>query len=572
MKILTDFKINFKNDTEQKSPVFARKYENLAPLKKDTVSFGANCVTENESELKSARQTLKTLEENYEKTMTEFNQVVEKYGETLPKYIALKDKTDKTQQEEEELEKIKNELDECKQYMKKHPQGSRVKLRAKMEAYKKYCAQLELNPRTSFLYDPSVSMKNKTLLAKQKGILVPEEFAAQTGISENVLNVFLQNNKLDFEEVGSSKIRFIDSKADKNQAFVASIEPFLDRALTPFALGCKYGLQESIIAEMFRENELKIIGFDGTETKPGGILTCLIDPLDEDNIRAFEQCAKLNYHQSKYYDMVGQKGSYLSANYLSGLGFGTVKDIREAIQKGLIEGKIEKVETPKGAATKTMVDVSDRTKLRALFQDAQKSGVTQTLAELSKKTGLSQVEIRRAVEEGRLEIISEYLLFPLEGEKSTKYFDMRNPKNQAFLEIREKELARIEEQNAKRREENKILRAQKMKAAGELNSLRMSVVWVLCPKTKQTGSRLAKPDGYLCSLLKKEDEGKKLSQKEQIIVNTYRKEMWLTQGTDEYKAAHEKANEYLKLYAQGGLEAIDNEDVKQVFRLYFDED
>ena len=80
------------------------------------------------------------------------------------------------------------------------------------------------------------------------------------------------------------------------------------------------------------------------------------------------------------------------------------------------------------------------------------------------------------------------------------------------------------------------------------------------PNTKLIATQLAKQDGYLCKLLAKEDDpDETLTQKEQIKINSYRKEMWLQAGTEELNEAHKKVSAILKQYKQHGISAISEE-------------
>ena len=73
----------------------------------------------------------------------------------------------------------------------------------------------------------------------------------------------------------------------------------------------------------------------------------------------------------------------------------------------------------------------------------------------------------------------------------------------------------------------------------------------------------------MCSLLAKEAKDEDdLTTKEQITVNSYRKEMWLKSGTEELKEGFKKANEALKQFREGGLSAIEDEEVRKIFKDY----
>ena len=97
----------------------------------------------------------------------------------------------------------------------------------------------------------------------------------------------------------------------------------------------------------------------------------------------------------------------------------------------------------------------------------------------------------------------------------------------------------------------------------------MSLVWHFCPKTRSIGSDLARKDGYLCSLLAKDSsEEESLTRKEQIKVDSYRKEMWLRSGTEELKEGFKQANEVLKQVKEGGLATVEDAEIRKIFENY----
>ena len=97
----------------------------------------------------------------------------------------------------------------------------------------------------------------------------------------------------------------------------------------------------------------------------------------------------------------------------------------------------------------------------------------------------------------------------------------------------------------------------------------MALVWHFCPKTKNIGSTLAIKDGYLCQLLKKESEdNESLTRREQLKVDSYRKEMWLIAGTDELKEGFRQANSILKQIKNGNIDSIEDEEIRKILKDY----
>ena len=63
----------------------------------------------------------------------------------------------------------------------------------------------------------------------------------------------------------------------------------------------------------------------------------------------------------------------------------------------------------------------------------------------------------------------------------------------------------------------------------------------------------------------KEEE---LTKKEEAKVNSYRKQFWNTVGSDELKEGFKKANEILNLYSSKGIDAIEDDEIKAIFKQY----
>ena len=96
----------------------------------------------------------------------------------------------------------------------------------------------------------------------------------------------------------------------------------------------------------------------------------------------------------------------------------------------------------------------------------------------------------------------------------------------------------------------------------------MALAWNYCPKTRQVASNLAQDDQYLRILLEKDNNGEELTTKEQIKVNSYRKQMWQQAGSDEFKAALLRANEILTAYFESGIDSVNDDSAKEILKNY----
>ena len=98
-----------------------------------------------------------------------------------------------------------------------------------------------------------------------------------------------------------------------------------------------------------------------------------------------------------------------------------------------------------------------------------------------------------------------------------------------------------------------------------MNSLRMEIVWDLCPKTTTIASDIAKKDGYVSSIIAKNVPDEELPPKEQVVLAKYRKRFWDAAGIEEFKAAQKMASKYMKIYKTQGIDAVDNPIIREIF-------
>ncbi len=129
-----------------------------------------------------------------------------------------------------------------------------------------------------------------------------------------------------------------------------------------------------------------------------------------------------------------------------------------------------------------------------------------------------------------------------------------------------------EELQAKEKEERHQAQIERLQGLNKENSLRMKLARSMCTNTREIASNLAKQDGYLCKLLIKEDNNEEvLTPKEKIKVNSYRKKVWQLAGTEELSAALNKAAQYINEYHNGGLDAVSDENAKEIIKMYYPE-
>ena len=239
------------------------------------------------------------------------------------------------------------------------------------------------------------------------------------------------------------------------------------------------------------------------------------------------------------------------------------------VEQGILEGRIEEVETPKGKKYRTFVNLQSENNIQKFHKIMEKAPVL-TLAELSKEIGVSQKDLKEYIKDGDLDIIDEYLFIK---DSETIRIDKRNPKTQDFIQkIQfEKELKEQlkQEEKLKKQEKIKVKKQKELDLMNKIKSLRMKLVWHFCPKTRNVASILALNNGYLSKIIEKDKDNKELSKQEEVVLKTYNRSVWNNAGVDELKEAFKKANELIELYNSNGIDSIEDEEIKEMFKEYF---
>ncbi len=321
---------------------------------------------------------------------------------------------------------------------------------------------------------------------------------------------------------------------------------------------------------------LKKISIDYTHEYKGPQTAVLIDTTDEESMRLLEaeseKWARTKTKRSKYAFEAEHPCAEkeIPAGYLASLGFGNVSTLRKLVETGGLQGRIEEVQTEQGVKLKTSIDSSDPRLKGVLTSLREKNRNVASYKDLAKELGISQRRLLEDIADGKIDIIPEHM-FVFDNEY--RYIDKRTEKNKAYIEttlFEQEVIRRIEQEQAQQqREAVKQRRIQNKDALSRFQSLRMSLVWHFCPNTRSIGSDLARKDGYLCSLLAKDaSEEESLTRKEQIKVDSYRKEMWLRSGTEELKEGFKQANEVLKQVKEGGLASVEDAEIRKIFENY----
>lgn len=450
--------------------------------------------------------------------------------------------------------------------------GASSQTRAKniTEDTEKYKAKLQTNPEVAFLYDPKLTVKEKEQMASEKPYLESTFSLAKTLGLKSYLPVvkWMNEGKLDYDLIPRTLLSsgYIDTQTEQNSDFINQIQEKLPHCTSPKQMQFDFNITDGALIRMLQEGDLKPL--EATYKRGETIDSFIFDLEDETNSATLSEHTKLNPVPSeKYYKKRVTDGNikpiYVPVTYLARLGYSSAVNLAQMLKTGALPGIYEKVQTPQGPKIRAIVDIApyseSEMKLNAIRNGSKNIIST---SDLAKKLNIRKSEIDEALKNGELEIIKEYI-FPDDAKKVLVNLADNKTKDFADKKIFENKI--LQEQ---RRRNAKTKRAENARAYAPVYSLRMEIVWALCPNTRIAASKEAQNDGRLCRIIAKDTNAEELTEKEEIALNSYRKRYWQSAGTQEYEAAHKKAKEYMEIYKTQGIEAIDDPRIKAIIERF----
>ena len=234
------------------------------------------------------------------------------------------------------------------------------------------------------------------------------------------------------------------------------------------------------------------------------------------------------------------------------------KKIRHYLQNGELPGVYEKVQTPAGTKIRALVNIRPFVDSEEKLLDLRrKNDNIITTSNFAKKMQIKKMDVDEAILNGELEIIKEYIF---SDDHDKVFLNLKDEKTKNFIDKILFQKKFLVELKAQRIQEAK----EKRKLSNPYNSLRMEIVWHFSPQTRDIASAEAEKDRLASSLLVKEAQGEELTSKEEYALNSYKKRFWNIIGSEEFSAAQQKANEYIKIYKTQGIEAIDDPYVRSI--------
>ena len=426
-----------------------------------------------------------------------------------------------------------------------------------------YNEKLELNPRTAFLYNPDLSPEEKDkLLAESEGIYTFRELADELGINYKVINAWTSNGLLQSDE--TEKYSFIDAKFPKNEEFINGVKQKFQNTASASKLVSEFSISSDAMKKHIKAGTIKPVGYSEPPKSISYSHDFLIDLNDETNIETLK-----NYYRrpkpSKKYLKSDEKQIMVPVHYLQKLGYGDARSLARMVQSGSLEGKIEKVEAKPGEKPKlrVFVDISKNVRGEELLRDLRKlNSKTVSPSDFAKDMGMLVRDIKEAIVSGEIEIVDEYIF---SEDKNEILIDKTNPKNIAFMDKKFFEEELIRQQRAEKRKE------RLHNVVNPMNSLRMRLIWSMCPSTSEIASVVARGDAMASKVIAKKSNGQELSDIEDRKYRAYCKEFWNRAGSVEFDAARAKAREIMEQYKALGIDGVEDENARKVIEEFLKE-
>ncbi len=416
-----------------------------------------------------------------------------------------------------------------------------------------YNEKLELNPRTAFLYNPDLSEEEKDkLLAQNDEIYTVRDYAGKLGINSEIINTWGSNGILQLDE--TEKCIFIDSKFPKNEELINDVVQNHQNVKTASQILSEFSIPDTSMKTHIKAGTIKPVGFGEPPKIIGRWDDFLIDMDDETNIETLSKYYKLPKPSKKYFKPDGQ--TMVPVQYLQKLGYSDAMTLARMVRQGSLNGKIEKVETKPGEKPKirVLVDTSHQVKGEELLRDLRKlNSNTVSPSDFAKDLKIPLKDVRQAIVSGEVETIDEYIF---SGDSNEILINKTNPKNAAFIDKKFFEEELIRQQRTEQRKQR--LR----NTVDPMNSLRMRLIWSMCPDTKEIASNVAKSDGLTSNIIAKKDNGEELSDIEDKKYKAYCKEFWNLAGTTEFNEARAEAKKIMEQYKAFGLDGVENENAR----------
>jgi len=429
----------------------------------------------------------------------------------------------------------------------------------------KYNEQLEHNPGSAFLYNPDIKVSDRYNMAlESETVRTVGDTAQMLGVSSAALRTWAAAGCIEIDDMGAvftfgsmPHTAFIDTEFPKNKEFFNSIRPALETSVSGAQLVNLDRISPSTLQTHLKNGELKPLGFDEKPYR-ASIESVYFDLNDETNAKTITALRRITPHASKKYFKAGGH-TMVPVKYLEKLGYGDAKSLAKLVQKGKLPGTIEAVDVNGTKKYRVYVDIEPYVASEEKLIDLRKANPNvANIQELARELGMTRTEIRNAIMEGRLDIIDEYIF----SDDSGILINKATSKNAEFIDKALFEKQAAEELLQEKRAEQKRQRLKRLH--DPLASLRMKLVWSMCPNTKAIASDTAKHDGLASAVIAKRAREEELTDKEDKKYRSYCESFWAKAGAEEFTIARAKADAIIEQYKKAGVEGVQDPEAKKI--------
>lgn len=436
-----------------------------------------------------------------------------------------------------------------------------IKLEEEIKIYEEF----ENRPNAQFLYHSELTPKEKAEeIKKHPEFKTLNQIATEAG-NPNIGYLSAMHRFFMIDNVGGEQ--YIDTSYYRNKENYETLRRELGGKIPLDKLYYKHGLPEKLIKELATRGAIDRIELTNIKTGKKGYADFIPQEIEDkvENIRT------LVPKKSKFYkQLLRDKNQPLlvPVSHLSKLGYGTPKQLLDMYKKGFLRGTQEFAEKDGKKISYTRIDISSQIAEGNLDLLKRKNKNYLSVAELAKQLKVKRCEIERAIINGDLIANNEYLFSSPDKQESG--ICLYNNINRQFIEklaFEEQAKASLVTEESNKKERNK-----------SLIGLRVKIAWHLSPHTRQVALELAKDDGYLAKVIKKEarirqssddvEKTETLTKPEQIKINEYRKSFWEEAGTEEFSRASKMAYQIVNTYVEDGIDAIEDPEIRKIIEEY----
>lgn len=486
----------------------------------------------------------------------------------------LETEKEELEKEQKEIEKERKEFkkEEQKHYYKRdeYEQNSYIIERLTDLIYEKGCDLRglkkererligEINPNVEFMTDVNLNWPQRRRIARQHPeIMFLANF--EKALNDTCFTKLMHDSP--YFVVNRTNIgNFIDTSYEPNKE---NFEIVSKEGMLSYSQFCdKYGFEIQDLNRYVKEGLLTPIQLTNLKTGQKENVHVL-DANDEEHtgegIARHEALEKFLPEESRYADK-----NFVSEFYLSQLGYGTQKELFEAVQHKNLPGQIIPVKEGDKEELRAFVlykHISAKGKLA--YMRNQNKNITGT-EEFAKIAKVDMTDLEDAILSGEVQNIREYI----DGNDKNKFiFNLKNPKNIRYIH--------------KKQFEYEILRRELKRQSSEKKSLSALIAWKLCPETKKEAKSIVAMHPELKEIFEKKQQIKEfekrkskgevdpsetapyLTRQERIKLKMFYKQMWSQAGTQEYCDARERAKIAIKEYKEGGFNNVKDEYIRQI--------